>query len=95
MNRWCYPRVPDHYGRHPDGARYVVERHLVYRDVGDAARQGTLDSLCLFKAFWDTSSVSCWSIQCANTICQTRSVSGVLNAIVLIIPRDETILTVI
>jgi len=46
LRRWCYPRVPDNYGRSRgrgggDGARYVVERHLVYRDVGVAARHGS------------------------------------------------------
>ena len=44
LRRWCYPLVPDNYGHHENSlgcvddchtvARYVCERHLVYRDVG-------------------------------------------------------------
>mmetsp|Transcript_9067 Transcript_9067/g.16578 ORF Transcript_9067/g.16578 Transcript_9067/m.16578 type:complete len:905 (-) Transcript_9067:54-2768(-) len=43
LRRWCYPLVPDNYGHHENStgcaelchaASYVVERHLVYRDVG-------------------------------------------------------------
>lgn len=45
LRRWCYPRVPDNYGRNRDGARYVVERHLVYRDVGVAARHGNKQNM--------------------------------------------------
>eukprot|EP00580_Thalassiosira_gravida_P019964 CAMPEP_0201660280 /NCGR_PEP_ID=MMETSP0494-20130426/2949_1 /ASSEMBLY_ACC=CAM_ASM_000839 /TAXON_ID=420259 /ORGANISM="Thalassiosira gravida, Strain GMp14c1" /LENGTH=515 /DNA_ID=CAMNT_0048138101 /DNA_START=106 /DNA_END=1650 /DNA_ORIENTATION=+ len=47
LRRWCYPLVPDNYGHceekvvgssrssnNSTTASYVVERHLVYRDVG-------------------------------------------------------------
>lgn len=37
LRRWCYPLVPDNYGHCIDGTcsgSYVVDRHLVYRDVG-------------------------------------------------------------